>query len=53
MPGAPQKKITRTSPVRASPPMNVSLVVALTMVGLTLGGILAIFAAPLRALIAR
>ena len=39
---APQKKITR-----------VSLVVGLTMVGLTLGGILAIFAAPLRALIAR
>jgi hypothetical protein len=39
---APQKKIT-----------PVSLVVGLTMVGLTLGGILAIFAAPLRALIAR
>jgi hypothetical protein len=38
----PQTKITR-----------VSLVVGLTMVGLTLGGILAIFAAPLRALIAR
>jgi len=44
---APQKKIGRASRV------NVSLVVALTMVGLTLGGILAIFAAPLRALIAR
>ena len=44
---APQKKITR---VRLVP---VSLVVTLTMVGLTLGGILAIFAAPLRALIAR
>jgi hypothetical protein len=44
---APQKKITRVSLV------PVSLVVTLTMVGLTLGGILAIFAAPLRALIAR
>ena len=44
---SPQKKITRASPV------HVSLVVGLTMVGLTLGGILAIFAAPLRALIAR
>ena len=39
---APQRKIAR-----------VSLVVGLTMLGLTLGGILAIFAAPLRALIAR
>jgi len=39
---APQRKIAR-----------VSLVVGLAMVGLTLGGILAIFAAPLRALIAR
>ncbi|HVT07577.1 MAG TPA: hypothetical protein VHO67_08970 [Polyangia bacterium] len=47
MSGAPQKKITRLAPAR------VSLVVALTMVGLTLGGILAIFAAPLRALVAR
>ena len=44
---APQKKIARVSLV------PVSLVVTLTMVGLTLGGILAIFAAPLRALIAR
>jgi hypothetical protein len=32
---------------------RVSLVVALTLVGLTVGGIFAIFASPLRALLAR
>ncbi len=32
---------------------HVTLVVALTLVGLTVGGILAIFGAPLRALVAR
>jgi hypothetical protein len=32
---------------------GVSLVVGLALVGLTLGGILAIFGAPLRALVAR
>ena len=46
MSDAPQKKIETRSP-------SVTLIVTLTMVGLTLGGILAIFAAPLRALVAR
>ncbi len=32
---------------------RVTLVVALTLAGLTVGGILAIFGAPLRALVAR
>ncbi len=49
MPGQPKDK-SRTEPVGRDP---VSLVVALTLVALGAGGLLAVFAGPLLALVTR
>jgi hypothetical protein len=49
MPSRPKDK----SAVVVAGPERVSLIVALGLVGLTVGGILAIFSAPLAALIGR